>query len=150
MNAGSQPDPVPNTAAPAGASTPAQLPDPETIIDAELSVPPGAAFAPHAAGLASPAFLGDLALAKDEQDTYEQSKHKQILAFRRWLVPGVFALTIGWLAFVCASIAIEQHRHPLSDAVLIAMLGAATANVLGLLVIVLKSLFPIEADRYEQ
>jgi hypothetical protein len=89
-------------------------------------------------------------LATDEQDTYEQSRHRQILGFRKWLVPAIYALTVAWLSFVAASISIEQHRHRLSDAVLIAMLGAATANVLGLLVIVLKSLFPIENDRYDR
>jgi hypothetical protein len=33
--------------------------------------------------------------------------------------------------------------------VLIALLGTATANVLGLLVIVLKSIFPLDIDRGE-
>jgi hypothetical protein len=122
-------------------------PDPEQFADESsprlVAPAQGAEFGPRAASL-----LENTILARDEQDTYEQSKHKQILGFRRWLVPAIYALVVAWLAFVAASIAVEQRRHPLSDAVLIAMLGAATANVLGLLVIVLKSLFPIEVDRY--
>ncbi len=124
-------------------------PDPEQLADQKSLglAPPAAepAFAPRTASL-----IENTILAKDEQDTYEQSKHQQILGFRKWLVPSIFGLTLSWLCFVAASIAIEQRRHHLSDAVLIAMLGAATANVLGLLVIVLKSLFPAELERGDE
>jgi hypothetical protein len=41
----------------------------------------------------------------------------------------------------------EIHHGRLSDTVLIALLGTATANVLGLLIIVLKSIFPLDVDR---
>jgi len=121
-------------------------PDPEQLADTKslgLATPAAQpAFAPRTASL-----IENTILAKDEQDTYEQSKHKQILGFRRWLVPAVFGLTLAWLIFVGYAIQREQGRHNLSDAVIIAMLGTATATVLGLLVIVLKSLFPIELER---
>ena len=87
-------------------------------------------------------------LATEEKDQYDEERKAQFLAFRRWLVPSLFALTVAWLVFVGYIILREeiQHGH-LSDAVLIALLGTATANVLGLLVIVLKSVFPLDIDR---
>ncbi len=126
-------------------------PDPEQIADPSAIASPAAAVLASASA-APPRAAVELAqtstiLAASELDTYEESKHRQILGFRRWLVPGVFALTLAWLIFVAAIVRIEERRHPLSDAVLIALLGTATANVLGLLVIVLKSLFPVELDR---
>ena len=113
-------------------------PDPETISDISAS-----AFAPR---VASVALSGELATA--EIDEFEDARKAQFLAFRRWLVPSLFALTVGWLIFVGCIILREELQHGrLSDAVLIALLGTATANVLGLLVIVLKSIFPLDVDR---
>ena len=113
-------------------------PDPETIADISAS-----ALAPH---VASVALSGELATA--EIDQFDEARKAQFLAFRRWLVPSLFALTVGWLVFVGWIILREELQHGrLSDAVLIALLGTATANVLGLLVIVLKSIFPLDIDR---
>ena len=113
-------------------------PDPETISDISAS-----AFAPR---VASVALSGELATA--EIDQFDDARKAQFLAFRRWLVPSLFALTVGWLIFVGCIILREELQHGrLSDAVLIALLGTATANVLGLLVIVLKSIFPLDLER---
>lgn len=113
-------------------------PDPETIADTSAS-----AFAPRLAGVSQ---SGELATA--EIDEYDEARKEQFLAFRRWLVPSLFALTVGWLVFVGCIVLREELQHgKLSDAVLIALLGTATANVLGLLVIVLKSIFPLDVDR---
>jgi hypothetical protein len=113
-------------------------PDPETIADSSTS-----ALAPRVAEAAQ---SGELATA--EIDEFEEARKAQFLAFRRWLVPSLFALTVGWLVFVGCIVLREELQHGrLSDAVLIALLGTATANVLGLLVIVLKSIFPLDIDR---
>jgi hypothetical protein len=113
-------------------------PDPETIADSSTS-----ALAPRVAEAAQ---SGELATA--EIDEYDEARKAQFLAFRRWLVPSLFALTVGWLVFVGCIVLREELQHGrLSDAVLIALLGTATANVLGLLVIVLKSIFPLDIDR---
>lgn len=113
------------------------LPNPETMVDSTLpSIAPRAIVA-----TADPAAVA-------ERDQYDDERKAQFLGFRRWLVPSLFVLTVGWLVFVGAIILREELRqHHLSDAVLIALLGTATANVLGLLVIVLKSIFPVQVDR---
>jgi hypothetical protein len=113
-------------------------PDPETIADSSAS-----ALAPRVTGVLR---SGELATA--EIDEFDEARKAQFLAFRRWLVPSLFALTVGWLVFVGCIVLREELQHGrLSDAVLIALLGTATANVLGLLVIVLKSIFPLDVDR---
>ena len=115
-------------------------PDPETLTDTSTSaVTPRGVAAGVAPGLAT---------AIAERDQYDDARKAQFLSFRRWLVPSLFALTVAWLVFVGYIVLREevQHAH-LSDAVLIALLGTATANVLGLLVIVLKSIFPLDVDR---
>jgi hypothetical protein len=119
---------------------PASAPDPETITDTSAS-----AMAPRAA--ASIASSG-LATAIAERDQYDDARKAQFLEFRRWLVPSLFALTVVWLVFVGCIVLREELQHGrLSDTVLIALLGTATANVLGLLIIVLKSIFPLDIDR---
>jgi hypothetical protein len=117
-------------------------PDPETITDTSAST-----IAPRAA----PGVLtSGLAAAIAERDQYDDERKAQFLVFRRWLVPSLFALTVAWLVFVgCIIFREELHYGRLSDAVLIALLGTATANVLGLLVVVLKSIFPLDIDRGE-
>jgi hypothetical protein len=118
---------------------PSTAPDPETITDTSAS-----AIAPRAASLAS----SGLAIA--ERDQYDDARKAQFLEFRQWLVPSLFALTVVWLVFVGCILLREELQHGrLSDAVLIALLGTATANVLGLLIIVLKSIFPLDVDRGE-
>jgi hypothetical protein len=113
-------------------------PDPEKIADTS-----SATFAPRVAGVARAAEL-----ATAENDQFDDARKAQFLAFRRWLVPSLFALTLAWLVFVGCIILREELQHGrLSDSVLIALLGTATANVLGLLVIVLKSIFPLDIDR---
>ncbi|HEX6494992.1 MAG TPA: hypothetical protein VF018_05880 [Acidobacteriaceae bacterium] len=113
-------------------------PDPETIADTSAS-----ALAPRVAGV-----VRSSELATEENDQFDDARKAQFLAFRRWLVPSLFALTVGWLVFVGCIVLREELQHGrLSDAVLIALLGTATANVLGLLVIVLKSIFPLDVDR---
>ena len=120
---------------------PFQAPDPETITDTSAS-----AIAPRAAtGVSS-----GLATAIAERDQYDDARKAQFLEFRQWLVPSLFALTVVWLIFVGCIVLREEIVHSrLSDAVLIALLGTATANVLGLLIIVLKSIFPLDIDRGE-
>jgi hypothetical protein len=115
-------------------------PDPATITDTSAS-----AIAPRVA-----AEIPGVATAIAERDQYDDARKAQFLGFRRWLVPSLFSVTIAWLIFVGCIVLREeiQHSH-LSDAVLIALLGTATANVLGLLVIVLKSIFPLDVDRVE-
>jgi hypothetical protein len=120
------------------ATPPVPGPDPEKIADTSAS-----AFAPRLAGVARAAEL-----ATAENDEFDDARKAQFLAFRRWLVPSLFALTVAWLVFVGCIVLREEVRHNhLSDSVLIALLGTATANVLGLLVIVLKSIFPLDVDR---
>jgi hypothetical protein len=120
-------------------TSPQTAPDPETITDTSTS-----AIAPRVAGLAS----SGLAIA--ERDQYDDARKAQFLGFRQWLVPSLFALTVVWLVFVGCIVLREELQHGrLSDAVLIALLGTATANVLGLLIIVLKSIFPLDVDRGE-
>jgi len=128
-----------STLPPAPSST---APDPESITDTSAS-----AIAPRsAAGLAS----AGLATAIAERDQYDDARKAQFLEFRRWLVPSLFALTVVWLVFVGCIVLREELVHGrLSDAVLIALLGTATANVLGLLIIVLKSIFPLDIDHGE-
>jgi hypothetical protein len=123
-------------------STNPPAPDPETITDTSA-----AAMAPRAAvGVVT----SGLATAIAERDQYDDARKAQFLSFRRWLVPSLFALTVAWLVFVgCIVLREELHHGRLSDTVLIALLGTATANVLGLLVIVLKSIFPLDIDRGE-
>jgi hypothetical protein len=120
---------------------PFQAPDPETITDTSA-----AAVAPRA----STGISSGLATAIAERDQYDDARKAQFLEFRQWLVPSLFALTVVWLIFVGCIVLREEivHSH-LSDAVLIALLGTATANVLGLLIIVLKSIFPLDIDRGE-
>ena len=114
-------------------------PDPETLTDTSAS-----AIAPRVAAGVAPG----LATAIAERDQYDDARKAQFLSFRRWLVPSLFALTVAWLVFVGCIVLREEMQHGrLSDAVLIALLGTATANVLGLLVIVLKSIFPLDVDR---
>jgi hypothetical protein len=121
-------------------STNPPAPDPETITDTSA-----AAMAPRAAvGVVT----SGLATAIAERDQFDDARKAQFLSFRRWLVPSLFALTVAWLVFVgCIVLREELHHGRLSDTVLIALLGTATANVLGLLVIVLKSIFPLDIDR---
>jgi hypothetical protein len=120
--------------------SPPTAPDPETVTDISAS-----AIAPRAA-----ASLASSGLAIAERDQYDDARKAQFLEFRRWLVPSLFALTVVWLVFVGCIVLREELQHgKLSDAVLIALLGTATANVLGLLIIVLKSIFPLDIDRGE-
>ena len=122
--------------------TPA-APDPETITDTSTS---GLAQR-AAASVASSGFATAIA----ERDQFDDARKAQFLGFRRWLVPSLFALTVAWLVFVGCIVLREELQHGrLSDAVLIALLGTATANVLGLLIIVLKSIFPLDVDRDDE
>jgi TRAP-type uncharacterized transport system fused permease subunit len=117
----------------------ADRPDPEMLTDVSA-----AAIAPRVAAEVAPG----LAAAIAERDQFDEARKAQFLSFRRWLVPSLFALTVAWLVFVGCIVLREEMQHGrLSDAVLIALLGTATANVLGLLVIVLKSIFPLDVDR---
>ena len=119
-------------------TTPPMAPDPETISDTSAS-----AIGPRAARASA-----QTGLTIAEHDQYDDERRAQFLGFRRWLVPSLFALTSVWLLFVGYIMSREEWRHNhLSDGVLIALLGTATANVLGLLVIVLKSIFPLGVDR---
>ena len=123
-------------------SNPSTAPDPETITDTSAS-----AIAPRAAGAV---VSSGLAAAIAERDQFDDARKAQFLGFRRWLVPSLFALTVAWLVFVGCIVLREELEHgKLSDTVLIALLGTATANVLGLLIIVLKSIFPLDIDRGE-
>ena len=120
--------------------SPPTAPDPETVTDTSAS-----AIAPRTA-----ASLVSSGLAIAERDQFDDARKAQFLEFRRWLVPSLFALTVVWLVFVGCIVLREELQHgKLSDAVLIALLGTATANVLGLLIIVLKSIFPLDIDRGE-
>jgi hypothetical protein len=120
-------------------ASPATAPDPETITDTSAS-----AIAPRVVAAAN----SGLATAIAERDQYDEARKAQFLSFRRWLVPSLFALTVAWLVFVGYIVLREElHHGRLSDTVLIALLGTATANVLGLLIIVLKSIFPLDVDR---
>jgi hypothetical protein len=122
-------------------ASPATAPDPETITDTSA-----AAIAPRVVAAAN----SGLAAAIAERDQYDEARKAQFLGFRRWLVPSLFALTVAWLVFVGCIVMREELLHGrLSDTVLIALLGTATANVLGLLIIVLKSIFPLDVDRGE-
>jgi hypothetical protein len=121
-------------------ASPPTAPDPETVTDTSAS-----AIAPRTI-----ANLTSSGLAIAERDQYDDARKAQFLEFRRWLVPSLFALTVVWLVFVGCIVLREELQHgKLSDAVLIALLGTATANVLGLLIIVLKSIFPLDIDRGE-
>jgi ABC-type phosphate/phosphonate transport system permease subunit len=119
---------------------PSAAPDPETITDTSTQV-----LAQRAAAVvASSGFAAAIA----ERDQFDDARKAQFLGFRRWLVPSLFALTVAWLVFVGCIVLREELQHgKLSETVLIALLGTATANVLGLLIIVLKSIFPLDVDR---
>jgi FtsH-binding integral membrane protein len=52
------------------------------------------------------------------------------------------AVVSWWLSSVLAIIKNNNEIHCLSDAVLIALLGTTTINVIGLVIIVLNGLFP--------
>ena len=124
-------------------STPSRAPetepDPESLTDSSAAV-----MAPRVAAEITPG----LATAIAERDQYDDARKAQFLNFRQWLVPSLFALTVVWLIFVGCIVLREEVLHgKLSDAVVIALLGTATANVLGLLVIVLKSIVPLDIDR---
>lgn len=128
-----------STTPPASTQT---APDPETITDTSAT-----AIAPRAATGNTPS---SLATAIAERDQYDDARKAQFLGFRRWLVPSLFAVTVVWLVFVGCIVLHEELQHGrLSDSVIIALLGTATANVLGLLIIVLKSIFPLDIDRGE-
>ena len=128
-----------STTPPASTQT---APDPETITNTSTS-----AIAPRRATGMAPS---GLATAIAERDQYDDARKAQFLGFRRWLVPSLFAVTVVWLVFVGCIVLHEELQHGrLSDAVIIALLGTATANVLGLLIIVLKSIFPLDIERGE-
>ncbi len=66
-----------------------------------------------------------------KRDTY----HRSHLA---WTVMATIML---WLLFVMVIVVLCLFRQGLSDAVLIALLGTTTANIIGLAMIVLKGFF---------
>ncbi|MEM9064988.1 MAG: hypothetical protein AAGB51_05805 [Planctomycetota bacterium] len=83
-------------------------------------------------------------------------RYEQTTGLQRELAGYVRWLSIGWLiavlliVFLCASDSLIFGwliRFELADGVLIALLGTATANVLGLPYIVLKAVYNQEQDR---
>ena len=74
----------------------------------------------------------------------------QTIERRRDFAPKFFKLALGWIGFIIVILLLQGFRllgFQLSNSVVIAALGATTANVLGLLVIVARNVFPPdEAD----
>ncbi len=76
-----------------------------------------------------------LANEDQKQDTQERKKYAQ----------RIFGMLSGWLVIVLAAIVISGSQlleFHLSDAVLLALIGATTANVAGFFFAVVKYLFP--------
>ena len=74
---------------------------------------------------------------------------KQDLELRKSFAWDIFYLIIGWLLLVFAvlflqgfSVAICTHTFRLSDAIILALIGGTTINVLGIFIIVVRYLFP--------
>lgn len=71
----------------------------------------------------------------------KKDRYRKDTIHRYRLVITVMAIIILWLLCVMALLFLSLFRSRLSDAVLIALLGTTTFNVLGLAVIVLKGFF---------
>lgn len=71
----------------------------------------------------------------------KKDRYKKDTAHRQRLVITVMIIIIGWLLAVMTLLFFCLFRTGLSDAVLIALLGTTTVNVLGLAAIVLKGFF---------
>lgn len=64
---------------------------------------------------------------------------------RRSYCERLFQLLAGWLAFVALFVACASYKDSIfeaSDAVILALLGTTTANVIGVYLVVAKWLFP--------
>ncbi len=74
---------------------------------------------------------------------------KQDLELREAFAWDIFYLIVAWLILIflilllqAFSATIFQHSFRLSDAVLLALIGGTTVNVLGIFIIVVRYLFP--------
>jgi uncharacterized membrane protein len=80
--------------------------------------------------------------AKSKEEWSEN--RKQNIGLRRFFARTIFGLVVLWLVLVYVMLFFQGfsfHGFHLSDSVLIAAIGSTTANVIALLVIVLKYLF---------
>ncbi len=115
---------------------PSSVPDLERLSEAELGVPSQPAFDSYEAERRS------IENAKEQEyvDNAKQDRKLRDLYSHR-----LFWLVASWLGVVAIVLLLNGfHVVPfhLSDNVLTALLGTATASVIGLLVIVAKYLFP--------
>lgn len=78
---------------------------------------------------------------KKQEATFALDNHKARIRYSRY----IFVLVCIWLTavlVVCIAQGIPRIGFHLSDSILITLLGTTTANVIGVLIIVLRYLFP--------
>lgn len=90
----------------------------------------------------------------------EQLQKARLRSFEQWIElkekfsKQIFYLTIGWLIVVLAIVVFKGYElfgFDLSDNVIMTLIGSTTANILGLLVIILKYVFsPHKLDRFDE
>ncbi len=81
---------------------------------------------------------------QDKHDL-EMAEREYLLELRERIAPWIVAITACYLFFVAAVVAFAGFgfwNFFLDDSVLIALLTSTTVTVLGLIIIILKSLFP--------
>jgi len=83
-------------------------------------------------------FLDNL---ENESKSLENERYKNDTAYRKVFSTWAGTLVSVWLVCVLLILTSNTNKFKLSDSVLIALLGTATLNVLGLMVIVLNGLF---------
>ena len=75
----------------------------------------------------------------------DNKSKKQNIESRRYYGTGVFVICSLWMVYVAVVLCFAgANKLNLSDLVLTTMLGSTTFNILGLLIIVLKYIFPPE------
>jgi hypothetical protein len=69
---------------------------------------------------------------------------RQLLGHRRWYALGIFLLVIIWLVGIFLLLVWQGfcwRNFHLSDSVLLAAIGSTTANIIGVLLIIVKFIF---------
>jgi hypothetical protein len=69
---------------------------------------------------------------------------RQLLGHRRWYALGIFFLVVIWLIGIFVLLVCEGFgwkKFHLDDSVLLAAIGSTTANIIGVLLIIVKFIF---------
>lgn len=88
--------------------------------------------------------------AADWQARAAERDSKQAHDLRGTAATSTHRISVGWLGFIVAFVTVQVSVSPawrVSDAVAIAVLTTATANVLALYFTIVKSLFPARATK---